>query len=94
MVLRRKKSKRREENRWSAIKEFLFGLLAFDTHRGYLSMWSKHRDVFMLLTLGDVFGIPVLPPYYSLRILPYFIHDIKQWKRRLLRERHVFALIN
>ena len=32
-------------------------------------------------------GIPILPPYYSLRILPYVVPQISTWKRRMLRER-------
>jgi hypothetical protein len=32
-------------------------------------------------------GLPVLPPYYSLRLLPYVVPNIETWKRRVLRER-------
>jgi hypothetical protein len=28
-----------------------------------------------------------MPPYYSLRLLPYVVPDIAVWKRRVLRER-------
>ena len=41
----------------------------------------------MLITLGDMLGIPLLPPYYSLRLLPYAVPNIATWKRRLFRER-------
>ena len=41
----------------------------------------------MLGTVGDMLGVPVLPPYYSLRLLPYIVPHIATWKRRVLRER-------
>jgi len=31
--------------------------------------------------------LPLLPPYYSLRLLPYIIPSIEKWKRSLLREK-------
>jgi len=50
-------------------------------------MRASLESLFMLVTLGDMLGVPVLPPYYSLRLLPYVFPNIKQWKRRVLRER-------
>ena len=32
-------------------------------------------------------GVPILPPYYSLRLLPYVVPQISTWKRRMLREK-------
>ncbi len=43
--------------------------------------------LFMLMTVGDMMGIPLLPPYYTLRLLPYMVPNIKGWKLRMLRER-------
>jgi hypothetical protein len=39
--------------------------------------------------VGDMVGLPVLPPYYSLRLLPYVTPEIQTWKRRVLREREL-----
>lgn len=39
--------------------------------------------------MGDMLGIPVLPPYYSLRLLPHVVPHVKTWKRTLLRDRDV-----
>ena len=44
-------------------------------------------------TLGDLVGVPILPPYYSLRLLPYVVPEINSWKRRLLRERDITDLL-
>ena len=43
--------------------------------------------LFLLFTMGDLLGFPILPPYYSLRLLPYVVPQISTWKRRMLRER-------
>jgi len=29
----------------------------------------------------------LLPPYYSMRLLPYIVPSVEKWKRSLLRER-------
>ena len=31
------------------------------------------EHLFILITMGDLLGIPILPPYYSLRLLPYVV---------------------
>ena len=43
--------------------------------------------LFMLVVFGDLVGLPLLPPYYSMRLLPHVIPSIETWKRRLLREK-------
>lgn len=47
-----------------------------------------HLDnLFMLVVFGDLVGLPLLPPYYSLRLLPFIVPSIEKWKRSLLREK-------
>ncbi len=43
--------------------------------------------LFILVTMGDLVGLPILPPYYSLRLVPYVVSRTEAWKRRVLRER-------
>ena len=45
------------------------------------------RNLFMMIVFGDLVGLPMLPPYYAMRLLPYIIPSINAWKRNLLRER-------
>ncbi len=47
---------------------------------------ARH-DLFTLVTFGDLLGVPLLPPFYSLRILPYILPTLDSWKRRMLREK-------
>lgn len=48
---------------------------------------SSLETLFMVVTVGDMVGLPVLPPYYSLRLLPHVVPEIATWKRRVLRDR-------
>lgn len=48
---------------------------------------SSLETLFMVSLVGDMVGIPVLPPYYSLRLLPFVVPQVASWKRRVLRER-------
>ncbi|NJM52902.1 MAG: hypothetical protein HC846_05615 [Blastocatellia bacterium] len=45
------------------------------------------EHLFVLISFGDLLGVPVLPPYYSLRLLPFVVPLINNWRRRMLRER-------
>jgi hypothetical protein len=50
--------------------------------------------LFMLIVFGDLVGLPLLPPYYSMRLLPYIIPSIQTWKRRLLREKDLTDFVS
>jgi len=50
-------------------------------------MRASLESLFMLATVGDMIGVPILPPYYSLRLLPFLVPNISVWKRRVLREK-------
>ena len=52
-----------------------------------LEMRASVETLFMLAVVGDVIGVPIMPPYYSLRLLPYVVPQIETWKRRVLREK-------
>ena len=71
------------------IREILYGLLFYDTvlvlkkERGHLD------NLFMLVIFGDMIGLPLLPPYYSLRLFPHILPSLEKWKRRVLREKDV-----
>jgi hypothetical protein len=73
---------------WSKVlREILYGMTAHEMdlelrkEKGYLD------HLFMLVVFGDLVGLPLLPPYYSMRLLPYIVPFVKKWKRSLLREK-------
>ena len=77
----------RRSGRWQAIREFLYGMFGMEIAEHALEMRASLESLFMLVTVGDMIGVPVLPPYYSLRLLPYIVPNLSTWKRRVLRER-------
>ena len=70
-------------------KEVMYGMAQHDMSRYALRTRASMEHLFILITMGDMIGIPILPPYYSLRLLPYVVPQISTWKRRLLREKDV-----
>ena len=73
--------------RFQKIREFFYGMYVYEFELQALEMRGELESAFMLITLGDMVGVPVMPPIYSLRILPYAVPDIEKWKRRVMRER-------
>ena len=75
------------------VREIIYGLTA---HEMDLEMKKEkgHLDnLFMLVVFGDLVGLPVLPPYYSLRLLPHIIPSLETWKRRVLREKDLTEFV-
>jgi hypothetical protein len=71
----------------SALREFAYGMTGFEFARHAIETRAALENIFVLSVAGDMIGVPVIPPYYSLRLLPYIVPDIATWKRRVLRER-------
>ena len=71
------------------VQEVIYGMAAHDMSRAALRTRASMEHLFILITMGDLLGIPILPPYYSLRLLPYVVPQISTWKRRMLREKDV-----
>jgi len=77
------KQGRRSSRRWAALKDFFYGLTGYEFVRHALEMRREAESIFMIVTMGDLLGVPVLPPVYSLRLVPYVVPDIVAWKRRM-----------
>ncbi len=72
---------------WQKAREFLYGMTGLEFAKHALEMRATLENLFLLSILGDMLGIPIMPPYYSLRLLPHVVPQISTWKRRVLRER-------
>ena len=76
------------------LREVLYGMtvhemdLELRKERGHLD------HLFMLVVFGDLIGLPLLPPYHSMRLLPYIIPSIEKWKRSLLREKDLTDFVS
>lgn len=72
--------------------EILYGMTVFDWVRDLRRQRAEVERLFVLITFGDMVGLPILPPYYTLRLLPYIVPVLNRWKRSLLRERDLTDL--
>jgi hypothetical protein len=72
-----------------AVREFLYGFSFYEFEIHARESRAEIETVFLLITLGDMVGLPVMPPLYSLRVLAYCVPQIEGWKRRMLREREL-----
>lgn len=70
-----------------AVREFVYGMYGFEFEQQAREARGELESAFLLLTMGDMLGIPVMPPLYALRILPYAVPLVANWKRRVMRER-------
>lgn len=70
-----------------AVRGILYGAAAHEIVLYTVRLRADMESLFILITLGDLIGVPILPPYYSLRLLPYLVPNVASWKRRVLRER-------
>jgi len=67
--------------------EVLYGMAIHDMVRSHRRMRGSLEHLFILITFGDMVGLPILPPYYCMRLLPFVVPEINSWRRRLMRER-------
>ncbi|HEY3118918.1 MAG TPA: hypothetical protein VGK54_19420 [Chloroflexota bacterium] len=73
-----------------ALAEMFYGMMGFEFEREAAHIRSDLENLFIFMLMGDYLGVPIIPPYYNLRLLPYLVGTIPYWQRRILRERHRF----
>ncbi len=71
----------------AALLQFAYGMTGYEFARQAMETRAALETLFMVVVVGDMIGLPVIPPYYSLRLLPYVTPSVVTWKRRVLRER-------
>lgn len=67
--------------------EVLYGMAAYEIERSHRRSRGALEHLFILITFGDIVGVPILPPYYAMRLLPFIVPEINGWRRRMARER-------
>ncbi len=84
---------------WTALRratraagEILYGATVYEMVRDLNKERANLERLFILVVFGDLLGVPVLPPYYTLRLLPYIVPYISGWRRSMLRERDITDL--
>jgi len=71
----------------------IYGMAFHDMIRLQQRERSALEHLFLLTNYGDLVGVPILPPYYSLSLLPYIVPQLNAWRRHILRERDLTDLI-
>ena len=71
-----------------ALREFFYGATGYEFERQAARLRGDLENVFLFMIVGEMIGVPILPPYYALRLVPYVVEVLPYWKRRVLRERH------
>lgn len=74
---------------WKTLNQVVYGMALHDMARLSMRQRGSLEHLFILISFGDLLGVPILPPYYSMRILPFIVPEINNWKRRMLRERDI-----
>lgn len=77
-----------------AIGEMFYGATVYDWVRELEKERGMVERLFVLAVFGDVLGVPLLPPYYALRLLPYVIPSLETWRYSMLRERDFVDLFD
>ena len=70
-----------------ALKNFIYGMTGYEFARRALETRRELEAIFMILALGDLIGVPVMPPVYSMRLLPHVAPEIEKWKRQMARRK-------
>ena len=76
----------------TAFFDMLYGATIYEMVRDLHKERAQLEHLFVLVVFGDILGIPILPPYYTLRLLPYVAPRFASWKTSLLRERDITEL--
>ncbi len=76
-----------------ALTEVLYGMALHEIARANLKQRAAFEHLFILITFGDLVGLPILPPYYAMRLLPFIVPEVNNWRRRLLREKDYLDVI-
>ncbi len=76
------------------VREILYGMTIHEMDLELKKERGTLDHLFMLIVFGDLVGLPLLPPYYSMRLLPYIIPSLETWKRSLLREKDLTDFVS
>ncbi len=74
------------------LREILYGMTVHELDLDLRREKGGLENLFMLVVFGDLVGLPLLPPYYSMRLLPHIVPSLEKWKRSLLREKDLTDL--
>ncbi len=77
-----------------SLTDYLRGLFLHGLHSHMQAEKRCMEDLFMLGFFGKPIGFPCLFNYYHLRLIPYYVHRLVPWKKRILKERDFFDKVS
>ena len=90
------------QEHWSArlrdlaqtLGDMIYGATIYDWVRELQKERGMLERLFVLAVFGDLLGVPILPPYYALRLLPYALPALEGWRYSMMRERELTDLFD
>lgn len=76
----------------TTVGQMIYGATVYEMVRDLHKERAQRETLFVFVVFGDLLGVPVLPPFYTLRLLPYVMPNITGWKHSMLRERDLTDL--
>ena len=77
-----------------ALGDMIYGATVYDWVRELEKERGMVERLFVLAVFGDLLGVPILPPYYALRLLPHVVPSIEGWRYSMMRERDLTDLFD
>jgi hypothetical protein len=69
------------------VRDVLYGIFLHEHVMANRKAARRIEQLLFLVTMGDIVGIPIIPPYYSLRLMAHYSLDLDRWKMFVIRER-------
>jgi hypothetical protein len=86
---------RHHYDKWrKTLGEVLYGLTTYELEVQRRKDRGELDNLLMLIVFGDLVGLPIFPPYYSMRLLPYIVPRYKTWRRNILREKDITDILS
>ena len=76
------------------LRDVIYGMTVYDWVHELNKARNEQERLFTLIVYGELLGVPILPPYYTLRLLPYIVPALENWRRSMLRERDLTDLMD
>jgi hypothetical protein len=76
------------------LREIMYGMTVHEMDLELKRVRGNLDHLFMIVVFGDLVGLPLLPPYYSMRLLPYIIPSLETWKRSVSREKYLTDFVS
>ncbi len=82
-----KKELEKDSRIFRSVREFLYGMMLHEPAVVAMQEKASLERILFLVMFGGMLGLPIFPPYYSMRLLPHAFPHLDRWKRSMLREK-------